>query len=154
MANKVLFSFKAPEYLDKERSSDWFWAVGIISSAIIVTSILFNNILLAVFLIITTTIIFVYAKRKPEIITVEITENGVRIGKNMYPYSSLQAFWINDYDFFSNLLLKSSSVINPIISIPLIKTDQEKIREVLQEYLHEKEIIEPLSQKLMEYLGF
>lgn len=154
MANKVLFSFKAPEYLDKQRSSDWFWAVGIISSAIIITSILFNNILLAVFLIITTTIIFIYAKRKPEIINIDITESGIKIGKNMYPYSSLKAFWINDYGDFGNLLLRSSGVINPLISIPIIKIDPEKIREILLEYIREEEIVEPLSQKIMEYLGF
>lgn len=150
----IILSWQTPEYLPKDRSSDWFWAVGIISMAIIITAILLNNLLLAVFLSFTTLTIFIYAKRKPEIISIEITENGVRAGRNMHPFSLLTKFCVNENYIIPHLLLKSSSVINPLIVLPITKTDPEKVREVLRNYLIEEEIEEPLSQKLLEYLGF
>ena len=94
--SKVFLTWEAPEYFPKERNSDWFWAVGIISAAIIVTSILLNNLLLAIFFFIATFSIFMYAKRPPEIVKVQITEDGVRVGKTIYPYSMLKGYAIKD----------------------------------------------------------
>lgn len=152
--SKILLSWETPEFFPKERTNDWYWALGIIALAIIVTSILLNNILMAVFLIIATFTIFIYAKKKPEIITIQITDDGVKAGRNLYPYSLLKAFYINDNALIPELLLKSESVLNSIIIIPIPKTDPEKVRSTLTYYLSEEEIREPLSQKLMEYLGF
>lgn len=151
---KILISWKTPEYLPKERSADWFWAVGIIAAAIIVTAALLSNVLLAVFFFITTLTIFIYAKRPPEIVTVEITNDGVKVGHNMYPYSMLKGFWINENDAVPTLFFKSSGIINPIVIIPIGRVDLEKIRAALQPFLVEEKIEEPLSQKLLEYLGF
>ncbi len=72
----------------------------------------------------------------------------------MYPYSLLKSFYIEENPPFTRLMLKSSSVLNPIVIIPTINADLEKIREELSHYLEEEEINEPLSQKLLEYLGF
>jgi hypothetical protein len=151
---KPILTWKTPEYFPKDRSPDWYWAFGIIATAIIVTSILLNNVLLAIFFLIATGTIFIYAKREPDIITIEITEDGVRAGRNLYPFSLLRGFSINgDYDFY-RLFLKSTSITNPIVVVPLGKTDPEKVRAVLSDFIPEKEIVEPLSQKLLEYLGF
>ena len=87
-------------------------------------------------------------------ITIEITQDGVRAGGNMHPYSLLKAFYINEQDIVPMLFMKSSGIINPFIIIPIGKIDLEKIRTTLREYLPEEEIEEPLSQKLLEYLGF
>jgi hypothetical protein len=151
---KVLVSWKTPEYLPKERSADWFWAVGIIAAAIIITAILLNNVLLAIFFLIAALTIFIHAKRQPEVVAIDIANDGVRVGRDMHPYSFLKAFWINENDVVPMLLLKSSGIINPLIIIPINQVDPEKIRATLRTFLIEEEIEEPLSQKLLEYLGF
>lgn len=149
-----LISWKTPEYISKERSADWFWALGIIAATVIFTSILLNNILLAIFFFIATVTIFIYAKREPDIITVEIFDDGIRTGHNMYPFSLLRAFWINDNDSIPHLLLKSGGITNPLLVIPIGKVNLEQLKTTLQNYLPEEEIVEPLSQKFLEYLGF
>ena len=141
--SKIIISWKTPEYFPRERNSDWFWAVGIIAAAIIFTSILLNNLILAIFFVIATLTIFIYAKRQPEIITIEIGDDGVRAGKNMYPYGAIKAFWIKGGEFSPMLLLKSGSILNPLIVIPLAKANPEQIREALNPYLTEEEIEEP-----------
>lgn len=151
---KVLISWKTPEYIPKDHSPDWFWAVGIIAVAIIFTSILLNNVLLAAFFFIATITIFIYAKREPDIITVEISDDGIKVGRNMYPFSQLKAFWINDNDMIPKLLLKASSLTNSLLVIPIGKVDLQKVETILENYLTKEEIEEPLTQKFLEYLGF
>ncbi|HEY9584444.1 MAG TPA: hypothetical protein VJI33_02610 [Candidatus Paceibacterota bacterium] len=151
---EIIIDWETPEYIPKDRSADWFWAVGIIAAAVIVTSILLNNILLAVFFFIATIAIFIYAKREPDIIRVEISTEGIKAGRNMYPYSILKGFFINEDGPIPHLLLQSSGITNSLLVIPIGKVDLQKIREALQNYLPEEHIEEPLSQKILEYLGF
>src|SRR3989338_2705480 len=147
---KILISWETPEYIPRDRSADWFWAVGIIATAIIFTSVLLNNVLLAVFFFIATVTIFIYAKRKPDMITVEIAEDGISAGRNMYPFSILKAFFVNENQPISHLLIQSSGITNSMLVIPIGKMNLQKVREILKNYLPEERIDEPLSQKILE----
>lgn len=151
---KILISWETPEYIPKDRSPDWFWAVGIIATAIIITSILLNNVLLAIFFLIATVTIFIYAKREPDIINVEITSEGIKAGRNMYPFSLLKAFDVNESGAIPHLLLRSGGITNSLLVIPIGRISLDKLKSILQNYLPEEEIEEPLSQKILEYLGF
>jgi hypothetical protein len=42
----------------------------------------------------------------------------------------------------------------PYISVQIDEIDPEEIRAVLLRYIAETEHLEPLSQKLLEYVGF
>jgi hypothetical protein len=44
-------SWSAPEYEEKERSRDWFWALGIIVATSSIAAIIFNDYFFAVLLI-------------------------------------------------------------------------------------------------------
>jgi hypothetical protein len=151
---KTLISWKAPEYIMVKKSPDWFWAVGIISTAIIIASILFGNVLFAILIFFTTLTIFLYAKRIPEIIEIGITEEGVRAGRNVYPYSLLKAFYVNENIDPPHLLLKSTGITNQLISIPIIGVSTEKIIDILKKELNEEELSEPLAVQILERLGF
>jgi hypothetical protein len=151
---KTLISWKAPEYIMPKKTADWFWAVGIIATAIIIASILFKNVLFAVFIFITTLTIFLYAKRDPEIIDMGITEEGVRAGRNVYPFSLLKAFYVDERGEIPQLLLKSSGITNQLVSIPLVGVNPEKIREILKKELNEEELAEPLAVQILQRLGF
>src|SRR5688572_19736811 len=82
------------EYHYQEKSSDWFWAVGIISLSIAVVAILVKNILFAILIIVGAFTLCLHAARKPHRIDFEINEHGITAGKIHYPYASLHAFWV------------------------------------------------------------
>ena len=44
--------------------------------------------------------------------------------------------------------------MSPLLVISLETTDPDRVREFLQEFLLETEHHEPLSKRIMEYLGF
>lgn len=145
-------SWQALEYHFTEKSQDWYWALGIVAVAIAIASILYDNILFAVLILVGAFALAIYAGRRPEIITVETNKKGVVVNDTLYPFASLESFWVEEND--NKLLLKSKKTLMPLIAIPLGDTNPKNLRSFLLELLTEEEHHEPASQKLMEHLGF
>jgi len=153
MENKI--SWKALEYKRKEKTVDWYWAVGLIALAVIVTSIILHDTLFAILILISTIILVSFSIADPRIVQVSINRNGITVEKEMYPFSTIESFWIESTDRENRkVLLKSKRVIMPLIAIPLEELHHQDVREYLLQYLPEIEMHEPLSQKIMERLGF
>ena len=144
--------WKAYDKTPKENSPDWYWAIGIIAISIIITAIVLNNILFAVFVVISTIALFLRTLQKPKLISYELTNRGLWMNKEFQPFTSLESFFVEEQE--PTLLLKAKGLITPLLVIPLQPDDSLTVREFLQNYLPEEEMHEPLSKRIMEYLGF
>lgn len=147
-------SWKTIEYLHREKTSDWYWIVGIITISIALISIILNNVIFAILIIISSFTLSLFASKKPELITVDINNLGITVGKNHYPYKDLDSFWIETRDAHPRILFKSKKVFMPFIMVLLEDVEPESIRELLSKYLLEEEHTEPLLEKLLLYFGF
>lgn len=147
--------WQAHEYFYFEKSGDWFWVVGVAILTGVIISIIFSDYLFAIVLAVGGFSLIVYAKRPPQIIACQINHDGITMGKNIYPYSFLNSFWVDKSEpHFHKILLKSKKTLMPLVAVPLGDTDPDMARDFLVNYLAEEELSEPLSQKIMEYLGF
>ena len=154
MNNRDLqITWRAPEYDHRNKSTDWFWGVGIIGVVSAVVAIVLGNLLFGIFIIIGTFALVLQALRVPKTVEFSVTERGIQIDKTLYPYGTLESFWITD-DEPQKLLVKSGKVFMPIVTIPISGVDSEMLREYILDFLDEEEQTEPLSQHLMEYIGF
>lgn len=151
---KPPINWHAPEYYFREKSADWYWAVGIISLSAAATSIILDNVLFGLLLVIGAFSLMIYASRRPAIIDIEINEKGVKAGKVFYPYSNLDSFWVEETHSYPKILLRSKKVLVTHIVIHLEEKDPEEVREFLREHLPEVEQSESLAHSVMEYLGF
>src|SRR3989344_5061101 len=79
----------AHEYEHKERSPDWFWAVGIISVSVAIASVIFGNIIFAILVIISAFSLSLFINRPPENAHMVIDERGITKNRTHYPYSTL-----------------------------------------------------------------
>ena len=147
-------SWQAPEYFYTEKTSDWYWIVGIISITIAITSIVFNNILFALLILIGSFTLCLYASRKPNIITIKINDKGIMIGDLFYFYELLNSFWIEEKELHPRLILKSKKKLSTHIVAILGNVSGEEIREKLQKNLVEEQMSEPFLEKLLIYFGF
>lgn len=146
--------WKAYEYHYREKSSDWFWAVGIIAFSVAMTSVIFNNIIFAIFIVLSAFTLSLYAARRPALIDIELNPKGIVVGKHIYFYSTIEKFWVAEKNTGVVIILKSQKTILPYVTVPAGETDPEKIREYLSHHLEEEEMAEPLTQTVIEYLGF
>ena len=144
-----------PEYKHKNKTVDWFWAVGIIAVSGTVASILFKNYLFAIFLIVSTFLLFVFSIKKPKTLEFELTKKGIRYNSSFIPFHSIKAFWIDeDNTDYPMLYLETDHLLSRITSIPLTDISSDIIKSFLKKYIPFKEIEDTRTRRIIEIIDF
>src|SRR3989344_7521719 len=132
-------SWETIEYLHKEKTTDWYWIVAIITISIALIAIILNNIIFAILILVSSFTLSLFASKKPEVVTMEINNTGVIVGNTQYPYAHLESFWIETREAYPKILIKSEKLLMPFITILLDDMDSELVREKLLQHLPEEE---------------
>ena len=151
---KPLISWDTPEHHHTEKNNDWYWAVGIITLTAAALAFIFGDVIFGILIIVGVFALLVHASRTPRIIHIEINDRGIIIDNILYPFLTLESFWIDAHEQPSKIILKSAKIFMPYITVQIADADKEKIREILLNYIAETEHQEPVSQKILERLGF
>ncbi len=147
--------WSALEYEKKERSNDWFWALGVIVVASSVASFIYGNFFFGLLLIIGGVLLGFFAVKKPDLVFYEINKNGLKIRSRLYPYKNIKSFWIKKERENPTLFIKSGRIFMPIISMPVKREIVEDIKKMMLENdVLEEEMKEHVSEKIMDSLGF
>jgi len=153
--------WSALEYEEKERSKDWFWALGIIVVSSSVASIIYGNYFFATLLLLSGILLGYFAVKKPDTVSYELNNKGLKIRTELYPYERIKSFWVQiGKDDEKNtikptLFIKSERAFMPIIEIPIDNSLAEDIHSIfISRDIVEEEMKEHLSMKIMESLGF
>lgn len=157
MALGKTISWQAHEYFHQEKSNDWYWGLGIIAITAAVLAIVFGNTLFALVIVLFAFIAGMQAHREPKLINFELSNRGVIINHVLYPYSTLESFWIAEQHLNKpdpKVLIKSKRPMMSFIHLPVENVDIEEVRDFLLIYLKEEELEEPLLEKVLEYFGF
>src|SRR5512141_1166647 len=147
--------WSALEYEEKERSKDWFWALGIIVATSSIASIIFGNYFFAALLILSGLLLGFFAIKKPDTVTYELNDKGLKIRTRLYPYENIKSFWVQiGASPMTNvkplLFINSERVFMPIISIPISAEMAPEIHAImLEKNIAEVEMKEHPSEKIM-----
>lgn len=153
-------TWSAPEYEEKERSKDWFWALGIIVVTSAVAAMIFGNYFFAALLILGGCLLWFFAIKKPELVIYELNPKGLKIKNRIYPYENIKSFWVqvgfsSEVDIKPLLFIKSERVFAPILAIPIDESIADSVHEIMiSQNVLEEEMKEHPSEKIMEVLGF
>lgn len=148
-------TWEALEHTHEEKGGDWFWALGIVTLGAAVASILFGNILLGIIIIISGTVMGLMSLREARVVPYAVTLRGVRVEDRLYPYSTLEAFFIDeDNPTGPQLLVRSEKTFMPLLVIPLPEEYLDDIEDILANRLPEEHMEEPLANKILEFFGF
>ncbi len=148
-------TWEAPEHHHVEKGNDWFFALTIIILAFVVVAILFNNTLFALLIGLAGGALAVSAAKRPSIIPYAVTVRGIKIDDQLYPFSSLESYAIDEEDPRGpQLLIKSARKVMPLIVLPIPSDHVDDIESILREKLDEEELEESLFIKVLELFGF
>ena len=148
-------SWEIEEYNHREKGPDWFWALGVIAIASAAIAVIFHDTLFAIFIILAAIVLGFYAARRPEVIDIAISDQGIRIRNFFYAFEKIKGFSIDEHDLGNHLIIETSRIVAPVISIALPYTiDPETLRQLLLTRLTEKNFKEQLTHRVMEHLGF
>jgi hypothetical protein len=146
------YSWTAPEFIFKEKTSDWYWSIGIITVCSVIATIIFHNYLFAILLFFSGLTFMFLGTHRPEIVPFELTEKTLKAKNTTYNLNEIKGFTINEQE--DKVLLESGKFLTAMIVIPLSEdADKETIRRILSVKLEEKELEEPPFEKIIEFLG-
>jgi hypothetical protein len=143
------------EHQPLEKSSDWFWALGIVAVAAAAASIILGNILFGILILAAATAISILARRDAKLTTFSLSKKGLFIDDVLYPVDHLKGFWINEHDEDSVLLIDTPRFMTPDLVIPLEGVNEAAVRNwFVERNIEEKELRESFSLKLLEFFGY
>lgn len=151
-----IIEWQSYEHSYTEHTKDWFWIVGIISIACTVLAIYFENYIFSILILASGFSIGVMAWRKPEIVTIRITEHGIIVGDLYYEFQKFNSFFIEtDHMHGNRMLLHPTSSVLPLTVIMMgDEVEAEEIREILGHFLDEVHLRESALHRLFDYIGF
>ena len=155
MPRPPIFEWQGKEYTFEQKSADWYWALGIIAVAIIVACVLFNNILLALVVAAGAASIALHAAKHPRIHRFQITDEGIAIDTNLYPFSNMLHFSVLEYAdpaWPPSLSVKTKSLLVPHLLIPIEGPDPLEVYEYVLEHLPEGRHDESVIDRLVDLL--
>ncbi|HET8574656.1 MAG TPA: hypothetical protein VFM02_00595 [Candidatus Paceibacterota bacterium] len=147
-------SWRAPEYIYREKSTDWYWILGIITIAFAILAIVLNNLLFGIFILIAGFTAAMYGSRKPDILHFHADERGIQMESKLYPYQTLDFFWIDETGEEVILIIESKKRTSPYIIFPVAGIDPDKLRNYLNQFIPEEYIERPWTEQILDRIGF
>lgn len=146
--------WSAYEHEHIERTSDWFWALGIIAVSAALTSLLFGNVLFALLILVAAVVLGLIAQKPPELHEFELSDRGIRVSGTLHAYEEILSFWVEtETDNEPLLLVDTTKFMAPNLIIPLSGIEPARVRSFLRERIEEIPMKEPLAHKILEFFG-
>jgi hypothetical protein len=150
--NDMVWSVTTHEH--RERSTDWYWALGLVAVAGAVASVFFGNTLLAIILLLGLGSIGFLAVRGPREHQVKIDHRGVTIDGTRHPFTSIHSFWVETDREPPHLFMTLGGVLTPHLSLALDDLSQARsVREHLLKHVTEEEQGPHVGEYLAEIFG-
>ncbi len=152
--HKALIEWQGTVHKSKKNSTDWYWSIGIIITTIAIISFLMNSVIFGIFIIVSGVTLVLLSKSETQVSTFSINDTGIIIDDVLYPFVSLDSFWITNDPFEPKLLVKSRKMMVPLLIMPIEGVHPADVKQVMQIYIAEQEIAEPFGRKFLDLIGF
>jgi len=93
--DKAVFTWIAPEYIQHPKSKNWYTIAAVIAAIFVIGALLFGDWTMALAIVVLGAVyLYVHAHHPPQDIKITISKMGIKVGNMIFPYTSIQAFWI------------------------------------------------------------
>lgn len=149
--DEAVLRWRAPEYTHHEKSALWFAVAGLLALVMVIYGIMTDGWTFSIAVIVFAGAYYSFYRSKPPVVDVKVSKMGVKIGRHVFPYGHLKAFWIiYNPPFTQRLYLRMASRFNSDVFVSLEDVSPSEVRRVLSQYLEEfKGGAEPFSDTLV-----
>lgn len=150
-----IIAWDAPEYHKPLRGKNWYIGAIVTAILLLLFSFFTGNFLFAVIIIVATLIIILHDGHEPVSVDINLTTEGVAVGRKFYDYDELKNFAIvyKPNLGVKNLYFEFKNALRPRLSLPLDNMNPLPIRKILLKYLPEdlERTDQPLSEALAKF---
>ncbi len=154
---RVALEWNSHEHSHRDpKRQDWFWALGLISISISISSILLGNVLFGVLIILAAVVIGMSANQETKENKYTVTIRGITINDKLYSYKTIESFYIDESHPNRNILIldvQKPLVPHMVINLPE-SVDRDALQDFLLDYLPESELHESPAHRIAEMFGF
>ncbi len=136
---KTMMSWNFPEFVVHKRTTLWYFGAIVIMAGLILFAVFSQNYLFLIVIALFVSVYILRAKRKPEMLHIDITEDGISVGeKTFYEWKQIKKFWIiYEPPEVKNLYIDFDSSFRPSVTISLENQNPLKVRKLLEQYIEE-----------------
>lgn len=132
--------WQTKEYEKTQKSLAWYAIATFILVSIVAYSLWTESPLMAITFILIGATGYLILERDPKEMRFALTAEGVEADREIYKYSSLRSFSIQEHKHaLPTLSLRTTTDIMPFVRVPLGSQDPESIRDYLSHFLKEEE---------------
>jgi hypothetical protein len=147
-------SWSVVTHVHKEHSVDWYWSVAIIAVVAAGIAVWLGNLLFALIILVGVGSLAALYLRGPREHSVRIDQRGVHIDGTLYPYRSIQSFWVERNPDYPRLYLMTRAILAPHVMLPLDTSAQaEQVRSYLKRLVTEVEQEPHFGEHLANLFG-
>ena len=149
------FEWDAMEVDHREKTTDWYWILGILVVVSCVLCLISKNYLLAILIVLGGILIAFYANDRPVAVHVEVSEHGIKLNEYLYTFATMKSFWIYvDHKKRNRLSIITGRAVMPerIVTLP-DDTEAKTIRQFLLRFMEEKETKPSLIDLIADSVG-
>lgn len=131
-------SWRAAEYELIHKNIVWYMIIGLIATILFVIALWQKNFFFAIFIFIAAAMVFVFARRRPNVLDFEIGENGVRAGTMQWSWDTFADFSVYSRPGrLDEIIFRKTTSFNPYIRIPADAQTASRVRAFLDNRLTE-----------------
>jgi len=146
-------TWSAPEYEEQEKSTDWFWALGVVAITGALTAFIFGNFFFGILILLSGSLLYVFARKSPDLIEYELNDKGLRIKSHIYLYKYIGSFWVDKTEP-PHLFIRTERFFMPVISIPIDREHENEIENIfVSNKVAKEEMKHHPAEKIIERLG-
>jgi hypothetical protein len=148
-------SWTASEFIAHDKDMSWYGGLGVVAAALmLLTFVITGDYISSGIVLIMIACFGIFAARKPRTLPYRVDEAGLHIDKKTYSYHELKSFSLIQEGGVRSIQLMPLKRFMPPISIYMDPADEEKIIDVLANYLPMEQCEQELIEKLMRRLRF
>lgn len=134
----ILMTWEVEEFETHERGLLWYFISAIVGIAFLIYALATQNFLFAVIVIMFGIIIGLSSLREPQRMSFVMTDVGIGIGQQFFPFKELKEFWIlYEPPEVKNIYFEFKRAIRPHLVVPLYDVSPLDVRETLLDFVDE-----------------
>ena len=147
--------WETEEFTYHPKDLQWLLVGGILALGIFASLLVLKNMFGAVTILLFMIIMYLYATKKPDMLSVVVDGRGITINNKRIPYSDITSFWVLYEPPVRDLILIQKAKFTPKTIIPLGQVNPVELRALLlANAISEKEEEETLTDILARRFGF
>lgn len=148
-------SWETEEFPYHQKDLQWFLVGGVLALGIFASLLILKNMFGAATMLLFVLIMYLYATKKPEMLSVVVDGRGITINNKRILYSDITSFWVLYEPPVKDLILIQKARFTPKTIIPLGQINPVELRALLlANAIIEKEEEETLTDILARRFGF